>query len=110
MNLKELILKSSDSKLEAVEVPEWSATVYLKPLTVETRAELFKKIDGAEKATVPTWLVLYTLCNESGELVFSPEDYGLLAGKSAVVIDRLMKKACDMNGIGPDAIDEAKKN
>lgn len=110
MNLKESIANANDGNLRAVEVPEWSTTVHIKELAVKDRLALMQQIDKAHDGTFGVFVLLHTLADENGKLVFSEEDYDLLASRNAKVVDRLAKVAYEVNGMQAGALDDAKKN
>lgn len=112
MNLRELISEVKDYTLEAVPVPEWKTTVYLREITVAERVKLFAVLEGKSLTDTPlcAHVLLYALCDQDGKRVFTDDDYDVLASKNAKVIKRLGTRAAEMNGMLSDAVEDAKKN
>lgn len=109
MNLKEQITNARDVEITPLEVPEWGTTVYLKQVNVKERIALVEQINEANMGNgrLSVFTVLFTLCDESGNLVFGPDDYDLVASKNSRVVDRISNKAWDLNSM---PVEEAKKN
>ena len=112
---REAILGHVDLRVQAVEVPEWGGTVYLRELggddrdRVEIRSMQIK--DNLESLRGYRAFVLsMTLCDAAGAPLFTPDDIAALGQKNAGVLDRLTEQVLDMSGLGLDAVDDAKKN
>jgi hypothetical protein len=110
MNLKGLIIKARDTKVTEVDVPEWNTKVYLKELSVKDRHDLLEQVTEANEGKLGVYVLLHTLSDADGNLVFTKDEYNLLADKNVKVIDRLAKLAYEVNGMKAGAVDEAKKN
>lgn len=110
MNLKDQIARADDRKVTPVPVPEWDCTVYLRQLSVEERNALVAQIDTAEAGRLTVYILLHALCDEAGNPVFGPDDYAILAGKNARVVDRLGKEASALNMMLASSLDDAKKD
>lgn len=102
---KEQILGASDSKVQAIDVPEWGGECFIRVLPgpdldamVTAQARL-----GGEKSTQPSRLaaeiVGRCLCDENGVRMFADSDIGALAGKSAAVLGRVATAAMELNGL-----------
>ncbi len=91
-----------------LEVPEWGCTVHLKPFNGYERRRFVKNAH--------TGNVLYgevmrqTLCDEHGHPLFTADDVDALEKKSGKVLDRVGGVIMRLNGIGVDAVDEAKND
>lgn len=110
MDLREIITQARDVEVVPVQVPEWGCTVHIRQLSVRDRIQLMQKVNDDEAGKLSVYALLFTLCDEAGTLVFTPQDYDLLASKNARVIDRLGKQAAEINHMVGDAVDDAKKN
>jgi hypothetical protein len=98
MKLNKLqILAANDRRLEAVEVPEWGGTVYLKTLSVGEGLALEAAIHPDEPDKTVGVYLSYTLADEDGKLLFEPGDFEALYTKSPQVITRLFEHARAMN-------------
>lgn len=116
MNLRDQILQKNDYKLTPVEVPEWDCTVHVRSISGAQREELAKKIKDAEKQglKVPPglipWMLVRTVCNEDGSLMFTDKDIAALNEKNPEVTDRICQESFLACGVTPDAAEEAEKN
>lgn len=115
---RDAILSALDWRREAVEVPEWGGTIYVREFSGADRDAFYLEVlrrkqhegEGADVAGLTTWLLVRTLCDEQGNLLFAPEDEAALAAKAAAVLNRLFLKAMEINGLAADAADAAAKN
>jgi hypothetical protein len=55
-------------------------------------------------------LLVYTLCDDAGGLLFTEGDVDALAGREARVLFRLFKEALAINSLTDDAADADVKN
>lgn len=115
MNLtRDSILSALDSKLEAVDVPEWGGTVYIRTMSGAERDKFEVEIlDAKGKVTadnIRAKLLAKCLSDEKGTRLFSDADVEALGGKSANVLERLWVKARKLNALSKEDVDELVKN
>lgn len=107
--LRDLILQADDLQRSPIEVPEWGCVVYAGKFDGHAGAYMRKlladKPDDADAA-----ILVAALRDEHGNAVFSEADRGALMGKSAAVVGRVVREVLRLNGMLPDAVDEAKKD
>jgi hypothetical protein len=115
MLTRDSILNADDLKRELVNVPEWNGTVYVRVLTGAQRdcidQMLYANRTGKDpiKNIRATYLAA-SLCDDTGALLFKPEDIAALGEKSAAALDRLFAVVQRLNKIGPKDLEEAKGN
>ena len=115
---KDQILESSDLKNEAVDVPEWGGTVYVRTMTGADRDQFEASmvsigVDGTRKADMTNLrakLIALTIVDEAGNRLFDANDVDRLGLKSASAIERVFAAAQGLNGLGAKAEGEAVKN
>lgn len=111
---REAILAAQDLKHEDVPVPEWGGTVRVQTLTGAGRDRFAASMVGADgKPDVSHYrhrMLAACIVDEGGSPMFTGDDVDLLAGKSAVALDRLFAVAERLNQIGESAVKEAEKN
>ncbi len=114
---KEDILGSSDLRFETVAVPEWGGSVRLRTLSGAERdafeGTLMKLVDGRrvpDMDNLRAKLLAATVVDEDGRQIFGVQDLVALGRKSAVAIDRIFAVAQRLNGMAPDAVEDAIKN
>lgn len=116
MGLRDQILGTNETKLTAVEVPEWNITVYLRSLTGGQAAAYHSKVqkqtgtNGLDVSGLIPWLLVRTICDESGTLQFKDSDISALDGKEFPVLERLFHEALKASGMGAKEKEEAEKN
>ena len=115
---KDQILESNDLKNEAVNVPEWGGTVYVRTMTGADRDQFESSMvlvmpDGTRKTDMTNLrakLVALTIVDEAGARLFETSDMDRLGLKSAAAIERVFAVAQRINGLGGQAEDDAIKN
>lgn len=119
MGLREQILAAKDLKSQVVEVPEWGVTVELREFSVAARLawrdQAFEPSpDGEGNTPKPGWdaaLIVACLFDpETNAPIFGPDEIGLLQGKAAGPLGRLLDVALDINGLRAEASQDAEKN
>jgi hypothetical protein len=119
MSQKELtaadVLRRSEDPLpqEVVEVPEWGGAVRVRMLTAAER-EAWELSNagkgGARNPGARGRLVAACACRADGELIFKPDNAGQIDGLGARPVERLFDACLRINGLTPDAQEEARKN
>lgn len=95
--------------------PEWDIVLELRTMKAIDRARLLKAcVDGKGQVIGEKFQagVIIASCfdPETGEKVFSEEDYDFLMEKSAGVIEYLASKAMEISGLNRDTLAAAEKN
>jgi hypothetical protein len=104
---KENIRAADDLGGEIVEVPEWGGKVRIGVLSVAAANAIFdKEVSGVNPMVR---LVGACLVDKHGARLFTEKELGELLCKNATVIQRLWKKACEVNGLNVK-IEDAVKN
>jgi hypothetical protein len=111
------ILGAQDLESITVEVPEWDGSVIVRTLTGTERdafeTQLVKVVDGKRVPDLDNLrakLLAATLVDEAGNSLFEPGDFAALGGKRAAALDRIFTVAQRLNGMAPDAVEDAAKN
>lgn len=113
---KNEIFAAQDIEVKSVEVPEWKGSVGLKLMNGLERDEYEQFVmDRSDKGSkdlkgVRVELLIRTLCNEEGVLVFDRKDIAELNKKSANAINTLFEEAAKVNGIVQGYVEDAEKN
>lgn len=120
---KDMIIAAKDIKTEVVAVPEWGGSVTVRTMTGADRddfeASMTASKTGADGvvnqernlSNFRARLCAMAMVNIHGKLLFpNPEDVEKLGQKSSKALDRVMKAAQKLNGIGADDVEELTKN
>jgi hypothetical protein len=115
---KDSILAADDSRVEALDVPEWGGRVHLRVMsgTDRDRMErnfLAQKEGGAGEApgNIRAMIACLTLCDAEGALLFdSNGDIEALGRKSAAALDRVFSASMRLNRFGEDDVEGLAKN
>lgn len=109
---REQILSSQD--LETEEVDAFGGKVLVKSLTAAEREELRKDMGTDEKEMdlllIQMKLVSLCIVGENRKRLFSEEDIGVLAKKSAKELDKVFEVAQRLSGLGKQGTEEIEKN
>lgn len=102
------ILSAKDLPIEEVAVPEWGGTVFVRGMNgAERDAFELSVIDQKQRGKVDlnnirAKLCALTICDESGERIFSENDVAALAKKSAAALSRVFVVAQRLSGMTED--------
>lgn len=101
MDLRESILGAEDCRPEAVAVPEWNATLHVRPLTgLELlRFEEWTEATKCDQTTKMARLVVLCVVDEAGGQLFKDGDEQLLARKSGTALMKVFLVAARLNGM-----------
>ena len=104
------IIAADDSKIEAIEVPEWRGTVYVKSLRGTDRDAFEESLSKEKDKPFRSRFLVMTLCNEQGALLFKPEQVAALGEKSSLVLNRVFDAAWAINYFTPEKVEELGKD
>lgn len=117
MDLRQTILDTKDLPVEAVEVPEWNMTVYVRSMTGYERdvyeGDLLDKRDAPIKERMKNLrssLVVLCTVDENGERIFKDEDKEAVGKKSARALNRILSAAQHLNALTEDDLEEEAGN
>ena len=115
---KDLIRAAEDLQIEKVDVMEWGLSVDVRGLTGVERDEWEKsRVDQKAKVKrgqsqplkLSNWrasLVVRTVCDEKGQLLFGDKDIVAVGKKSAMAIERVFTVAMRLSGLTDDDLEE----
>jgi hypothetical protein len=103
------ILSANDTKVQSVDVPEWGGTTYVRVLRGTDRDRFEEWVNKEKDKSVRCQFLVLTLCDESGTLLFTPDQVAALGEKSGDVLARVFDKAWEINYLSAKAVDELGK-
>lgn len=108
------ILKAADRVTETVDVPEWGGAVIVRQMTASEKdqfdASIRDKDDQFIHANYRAKMCAACLCDEHGNLIFTPAQVTTLGKKSSVALTRIVRVAERLNGLSVEAVAAAKKD
>ena len=116
---KEKLKGFQDTKILRVLTPEWSdigiSEVYVRSMTSASRdnyekAVYYAGVNGDQLDNRRANMAIASVCDEKGELLFSPNDIEWLGTKSGAAMDRIYSKANELAGISEEDIAEMEKH
>lgn len=115
MSIRDQILNVVDVQSEIVTIPEWDVDVEVRGIAAAERIAMYDRIASEQQAGKahapvavmwPTLVIGCTFDPETGEQLFSPDDWTALAQKSGSAIDRIASAAMRLSGITEGSEDE----
>lgn len=117
---RNFILNNKGYDLVEMEIPEWGGIIYLKPLSAKEVTSYQTEIMGIRDADgivsgdstleMITRLLTLTICDESGNTLFTKDDVAALNEKRFQTLIKIFRKAQEINGLDDDAEALAEKN
>ena len=114
---REDIMAIVSVKKESVDMPEWGGSVFVRVMSGVESDTLTDLILGHEEKTgnnrVPhlkAIMAILTVCDEDGGRLFSMTDIDMLLSKEGNALTRIFEVARRINGLSPDAEEDAEKN
>jgi hypothetical protein len=115
------IAQAEDLVIERVDVPEWGGHVYVRNMPGTIRDKYLKSIRRivtkgktqrveVELDDAGAKLLTYTLCDKHGNLKANAGHVTMLAGKSAVALQRCIDAAGRINGLNDESEEDAKNS
>lgn len=115
-SLRDKIKAADDLQTEAVEIPEWDCTVYVRGLSGVKRDELDNFLMSSRqggKVDIRGWKASWTIASardDKGQLIFTPGDVAWLNGKSSHALSTIFDVAQRLSGVDKDEAEEIAKN
>lgn len=110
VELRAHVLGAQDIAIAPVEIPEWGVTMHVKMMTVAERQRFEEKHIVERTKWARERLMVATVCDAEGNLVFGPDDIPILSTKNSKAADRLFDAAMRHNGILAEDVESLKKN
>ena len=111
-NAADIVDSLDDFRIEKIEVPEWNLVVHIRTMSAKAHDDFDSSITDSNGNVIQDGIhakiLSSTLCDESGNCLFSIKDVEKLAKKSSTVIRRLADRAIKLNRINKGADAEKK--
>lgn len=112
---RQQILELDDLPKVKVPTPEWGQDgfVWVRCMNGTERYAFFDLKDSLKDEEKPFWwvyLLVFTICDEAGNLLFVREDMQALAKKHPKALNRIYATALKINAIGDEAEEAVEKN
>ena len=103
------IIRSNDIALERVYVKEWAGDLFVRVMSGADR-DKFEELHKNSTRIYRAPLIASTVCDEKGNLLFTPEDVKKLGTKNANALTTVAEAALKINGLTDAELDEQVKN
>jgi len=115
MLTRDQILKAKDLPVRKVDTPEWGngTHVFVRSFgaeEAESLADWGKDEDGESLPNTLGRFAALLVCDEFGDRIFKDEDAGKLGKKNPKVLERIMDKGLEHNGMNKKAAEDLEKN
>lgn len=115
---REVFLKKRKPKLKRVPLDEEffgkDACLYVRSMTGQDRSDYEKRWAGRKASKDPgafRWdMLVRTVCNEQGDLLFSDADGPSVMGQDAGPTEKLFEAGCRLNGLREEDVEELAGN
>ena len=109
------IFDAEDKGVIDFPIPEWGGMAYLRILPGDVRDALEARLQADKNGRRNTVgirgrMAAVSLCDKGGQPLFKTNDIERLNGKNGVVLDRIMDKVIELNGMKEGAEVDAAKN
>lgn len=111
-SLRDAILATDDLKFEAVEVPEWNFSGFIRELNGESRwqlSQIAEEASGSKNVHIVEAYVCEGLFDQDKKRVFTIEDRHQLANKNPIPILRLYRKILAISKMDQESVDSIEK-
>lgn len=110
----EQIFGAPDLKMEPMEVPEWDGSINIRVVSGKQRdiivEEAQRSLKSGKEDKVKAKVIHFAVCDDEGKPVFSLDQVPALMDKNGVVIDRIIAKAMEINGLDEKSEKDAEEN
>lgn len=103
---RDQIFAADDLRIEKVECPEWGGEVYVKLMSGSERDRFEISHTANPDKDIRARLIVSTVCDCTGVLLFTPADTESIGGKSSAVLDRIFSAAIKLNRIRKEDVDD----
>ena len=107
----EQISQLNDTKVKEIFVDEWNDSVFVKAMSTIERIKFEEK---QKQATTDmdniVNLLLFTMCDSGGKLIFAPEQDEILFNKSPSALVQIFKNSIELNLLSDKELEERAKN
>lgn len=113
MLTKEQILNANDSKIEAIDIPEWGGQVFIRTISGTERDNFEQSIIKGKETDLTNLRAKFcvlVICDENGNRIFNDNHVSVLGKKSAAALDRIFDAGRKMNGMTDSDVKELEKN
>lgn len=111
---KDDILSKIDLKKEKITVPEWGGDIFVSEMTADARdqweQDIIQKDEKGNLRSARAKLLIATVCDEKGNLLFSPHDVVQVGKLSAKTVQKIIAVAQRLNGLGDEDIQDVVGN
>jgi len=114
MSLRDKILNADDLTKEEMVIEAWDVTINVCSMTGKQRSKLLQRAkDRGDEGLEDFYseiLAMTVRDPKTNELIFSEKDYDALMGKNIKILEEIVNKSLELNGLGNKSIEEAEKN
>jgi hypothetical protein len=111
MSLRDHILQvASMPALHKITVPEWGCDVFVREMTARDRDAFEVFVTKNNGINFRAALIVRTVCDESGTLIFGEQDIKAVGEMKASTISPIANLAIRVNAIGKKDIEELEGN
>jgi hypothetical protein len=106
-------IKAARPRMVAVPVPEWGdagSEVMVRGMSGTQRFAYEDNYSTVKDVDNRARLSAFTLCDEAGELLFTPDQIPELARADSIALDRVFMIAVELNSLSRKSLEDLSKN
>ena len=97
--------------VQTLDIKELGGSVGIKSMTASEREGLERKMQSElDNNGIRATVFIYSVCDLEGNLLFTEEDLDSIKGLPSSVVSKVFDVSNKLNGLSPDAVEEAVKN
>jgi hypothetical protein len=100
--MKKTDIKKPVLKTETIEMPLLGGSVTVRGLLLSTRMALFSALDKQQQYIYPSQLLAVTVLDESGEPIFTADEWDIWAGENQAEGMQLFNLAQKLSGLNSE--------
>lgn len=105
VDLRKRLLNANDIKVEAIDIPAWGGTYYLRVISGKAREQFEEAYSQEKMKNFRLRFLVLTLCDEEGKPILADSDMDALGERSSVEINRVFDAAWKLNAFTQEAVD-----
>jgi hypothetical protein len=112
---RDAILAARDCRREAVRVPEWGGTVFVKVMSGADRDAFEQSVQdrralGKVGENMRALVVVHSVVDDAGKQLFTEADLDALGAKNYLALDRIVNAALRLNKLNDEQLEADIKN
>ena len=110
MSSREAFLKPKPITIERVDVPGYDEPFYVRVMSTDQRDKYDLDCQSSQGSDLRAKLLVWSVCDQDGVLIFKPEDKPALSAKDATETQPIFEKSATLNKFFTKDVETLEKN